>query len=225
MTPAYKETDGWKVAQPSDHLPRGPWWEIFGDPELHALAEEVRAANQNLKIAEARLREARAMVRFNRAALFPDDLGRRSAPAPSASPRNRPFLTPSVGPGQQRRSPPVARHVVRDRPVGPCPADGGGGPPGGPGDRRRSGDRPAQPAGRARDRLLRAAGRRRAAAAPGRDGEGVRGGAAPHDQSLPGRRRPEVRRRPGPDTARYHPGAGRPTSPCSGRSSSTRSRR
>jgi NodT family efflux transporter outer membrane factor (OMF) lipoprotein len=71
MTPGYKETDGWKVAQPGDALPRGRWWEIFGDPDLHALEEQIAGANQNLKIAEARLREARAQVRFNRAALFP----------------------------------------------------------------------------------------------------------------------------------------------------------
>lgn len=70
-TDAYKEIDGWKVAQPSDHLPRGPWWDMFGDPELHALEEQVVTANQDLKVAEARLREARAAVRFNRAALFP----------------------------------------------------------------------------------------------------------------------------------------------------------
>jgi NodT family efflux transporter outer membrane factor (OMF) lipoprotein len=70
-TPAYKETDGWKLAQPSDALPRGQWWKIFGDPELDALEDEVVFANQNLRIADARLREARAMVRFNRAALFP----------------------------------------------------------------------------------------------------------------------------------------------------------
>src|SRR6266550_3038535 len=67
MTPAYKETDGWKAAEPSDHLPRGQWWAIFSDPELHALQDEVATANQNLQIAEARLSEARAMVRFNRA--------------------------------------------------------------------------------------------------------------------------------------------------------------
>jgi NodT family efflux transporter outer membrane factor (OMF) lipoprotein len=70
-TPAFKEADGWKVAQPGDHLPRGRWWEIFGDPELNGLQEELAPANQNLRIAEARLREARAAVRFNRAALFP----------------------------------------------------------------------------------------------------------------------------------------------------------
>src|SRR5881296_4675798 len=71
MTPAYKEAEGWKPANPSDHLPRGQWWTIFGDPDLDALAAEIEPANQNLKVAEARLRQARALVRFNRAALFP----------------------------------------------------------------------------------------------------------------------------------------------------------
>src|SRR3989441_2247063 len=98
MTPAYKEADGWKTAEPSDHLPRGQWWSIFGDPELHALAEEVATANQNLKIAEARLRAARAMVRFNRAALFPTI----SASAGASSVResaNQPFLSPTARTG------------------------------------------------------------------------------------------------------------------------------
>ncbi len=98
MTSIYKEADGWKVAQPGDHLPRGQWWVILGDPELHALEEQVAAANQNLKIAEARLREARALVRFNRAALFPTI----SAGVGISSIRdsaNRPFLTPNVNTG------------------------------------------------------------------------------------------------------------------------------
>ena len=98
MTAAFKETDGWKVAQPSDHLPKGDWWQIFGDPELHALAEEVSAANQNLKIAEARLREARAMVRFNRAALFPTISAGLGASSIRES-NNRPFLSPNVSLG------------------------------------------------------------------------------------------------------------------------------
>ena len=75
LTPAYKETpppgDGWKVAQPNDQLSRGNWWEMFGDPQLNALAEQVAVANQDLKVAEARFREARALIRFNRAAEFP----------------------------------------------------------------------------------------------------------------------------------------------------------
>jgi outer membrane protein TolC len=45
LTPTYKETEGWKAAEPSDHLPRGQWWAILGEPELDALEEQVAAAN------------------------------------------------------------------------------------------------------------------------------------------------------------------------------------
>src|SRR5712692_9196055 len=71
MTPAYKEDEGWKVAQPRDQIPRGKWWEIFGDPQLNALEEQVSEANQNVKVAEARFRQARALIGFARAGLFP----------------------------------------------------------------------------------------------------------------------------------------------------------
>ena len=71
LTPAYKEADGWKAANPSDQVLRGPWWEIFGDAQLNALEEQVPGGNQNLKGLEARFREARAAIRFNRAAEFP----------------------------------------------------------------------------------------------------------------------------------------------------------
>ncbi|MBT9329507.1 efflux transporter outer membrane subunit [Paracidobacterium acidisoli] len=77
--PAYKEpapaswqgTDGWKNAQPQDQSLRGKWWEIFGDPQLNTLEEQVTASNQDLKVAEAHYREARAMVRFSRAGEAP----------------------------------------------------------------------------------------------------------------------------------------------------------
>jgi NodT family efflux transporter outer membrane factor (OMF) lipoprotein len=98
MTPAYKEADGWKAAEPSDNLPRGQWWAILGDPELQALEEQVADANQNLKIAEARLREARAMVRFNRAALFPTISTSFGASSIRDS-ANRPFVPPGLNTG------------------------------------------------------------------------------------------------------------------------------
>ena len=97
MTPAYKETD-WKPAQPADDLPRGEWWEIFGDPDLDALEEQVDVANQNLKIAEARLREARAAVGFNRAALFPT-IRLASASASIRESGNQPFRSPGASTG------------------------------------------------------------------------------------------------------------------------------
>jgi len=64
---SFKETDGWKLAQPSDQIIRGKWWELFNDPQLNALEEQVDPANQTLKVAEANFRAARANIRFNRA--------------------------------------------------------------------------------------------------------------------------------------------------------------
>ena len=85
---AYKEqaptpfqgSDQWQPAQPADQTSRGKWWEIFGDPELNHLEEQIATSNQTLKVAEARLREARAAIRFNRASQFPT-----ISTAPSAS--------------------------------------------------------------------------------------------------------------------------------------------
>ena len=71
MTAGYKEDQGWKLARPLDQIPRGNWWEIFGDPQLNALEEQVSEANQNVKVAEARFRQARALIGFFRAGLFP----------------------------------------------------------------------------------------------------------------------------------------------------------
>jgi NodT family efflux transporter outer membrane factor (OMF) lipoprotein len=72
LTPAdYKETDGWKVAQPKDDALRGKWWEIFNDPELNALEEKVNISNQNIASAAASFFAARAMVKEARSQLFP----------------------------------------------------------------------------------------------------------------------------------------------------------
>jgi NodT family efflux transporter outer membrane factor (OMF) lipoprotein len=68
---SFKESDQWQPAHPGDQAGRGNWWEIFGDPELNTLEEQIAGSNQNLKVAEARLREARAAIRFQRASQFP----------------------------------------------------------------------------------------------------------------------------------------------------------
>jgi NodT family efflux transporter outer membrane factor (OMF) lipoprotein len=68
---SFKETEQWQPAHPGDQANRGNWWEIFGDPELNKLEEQIAGSNQNLKVAEARFREARAAIRFNRGAQFP----------------------------------------------------------------------------------------------------------------------------------------------------------
>ncbi len=72
ITPeAYKELDGWKVAEPGDLTLRGAWWELFGDPTLNELESRVSAANQTLVAAEATYRQATALVREARAGFFP----------------------------------------------------------------------------------------------------------------------------------------------------------
>ena len=72
---AFKETPGWKVAQPRDELSRGAWWEIYNDPKLNALEEQVDINNQNIAVAEAQFRQARALVQIARAAYFPTVTG------------------------------------------------------------------------------------------------------------------------------------------------------
>lgn len=56
---SFKETQGWKQAQPNDAVIRGKWWEIYGDPQLNALEEQVSISNQNVLAAEAQFRQAR----------------------------------------------------------------------------------------------------------------------------------------------------------------------
>jgi NodT family efflux transporter outer membrane factor (OMF) lipoprotein len=68
----FKETPpNWKEATPSDQVLRGKWWEIYHDPQLNALEEKIAVSNQSLKASEAQFRQARALVRYNRADLFP----------------------------------------------------------------------------------------------------------------------------------------------------------
>ncbi len=69
--PAYKEMEGWKKAEPQDHIPRGSWWTIFNDAQLNTLESQVNISNQNLAAAEAQYREALAVVQIARAAYYP----------------------------------------------------------------------------------------------------------------------------------------------------------
>jgi NodT family efflux transporter outer membrane factor (OMF) lipoprotein len=66
-----KKMDGWKVAQPQDSALHGKWWEIFGDPQLNALEEQVSISNQNVASAFYSFMAARAIVREARAQYFP----------------------------------------------------------------------------------------------------------------------------------------------------------
>ncbi len=73
VVPAFKESmpEGWKEATPADATLRGKWWEIYQDPQLNGLEDQISLENQNVLAAEATYREARATVRIARAALYP----------------------------------------------------------------------------------------------------------------------------------------------------------
>jgi multidrug efflux system outer membrane protein len=69
---AYKETGDWIKATPNDEVARGKWWEIYQDPGLDALEDQVTAANQNLQAAVARFDAARADARIAQADYYPN---------------------------------------------------------------------------------------------------------------------------------------------------------
>ena len=45
----FQNTQGWQVASPQDAMLRGNWWEIFKDPQLNALEEQLNINNENIK--------------------------------------------------------------------------------------------------------------------------------------------------------------------------------
>ncbi|MGD0548408.1 MAG: efflux transporter outer membrane subunit, partial [Terracidiphilus sp.] len=67
----FKEADEWTVAQPQDAALRGKWWEIYNEPELNALEEQLNIDNQNIRQAFENFMEARALVREARSQYFP----------------------------------------------------------------------------------------------------------------------------------------------------------
>ena len=85
---SYKELGDWKIAQPRDHLSRGNWWEIYQDTQLTDLERQVSISNQNVRAAEAQLRQARAAVQGARAQYFPTISSAASAQRGNSSTSN-----------------------------------------------------------------------------------------------------------------------------------------
>jgi NodT family efflux transporter outer membrane factor (OMF) lipoprotein len=69
--PAYKETNGWKTAEPADDVIKGKWWEVFNDPQLNALEDKVAISNQTVVGALENFLAARALAKEARSQLFP----------------------------------------------------------------------------------------------------------------------------------------------------------
>ncbi|MGZ4960544.1 MAG: efflux transporter outer membrane subunit, partial [Methylomonas sp.] len=67
----FKELKGWKQAQPRDKGLPGKWWEIFNDPKLNELEEQVAGANQSIAQAEAQYRQAQNLVQSVQSSFLP----------------------------------------------------------------------------------------------------------------------------------------------------------
>ncbi len=74
---AYKSVDttnelgAWKESKPLDTLPKGPWWEVFGDKTLNELEQRASRTNQELRAAVARVEQSRSTARVARSELLP----------------------------------------------------------------------------------------------------------------------------------------------------------
>lgn len=71
ISATFKEAQGWKAASPQDELPKGPWWELYQDPQLNGLVAQVQLNNQNVALYAAQYQQALALVRESSANRFP----------------------------------------------------------------------------------------------------------------------------------------------------------
>jgi len=72
----------WTVGRPAEAQPRGEWWRAFGDDALNALMVDATANNQNLAVAAARVKQARAIAGIAEADRIPQvgvDVGAQRA--------------------------------------------------------------------------------------------------------------------------------------------------
>ena len=75
----YPDAGVLQPASPRDHIPREGWWRMFQDPQLNRLVVQLMDKNPTLAESEARVRQARALVRQDRADYVPVVAGTTSA--------------------------------------------------------------------------------------------------------------------------------------------------
>jgi len=71
QTQAYRDVGPWVTAEPSDHLPRDHWWQLYSDPQLDQLQAKLLANNTDLAAALAHYEQAQAYSAEARSELFP----------------------------------------------------------------------------------------------------------------------------------------------------------
>ena len=146
----FKEAAGFSPAAPADMLDRGEWWTVFNDPVLNDLAGRVQVDNQNVIAAEAAYRQAREVVREQRAGLFPtvDVSGSATLARAAGGSSGGTVTNGSTWLGGQRRQRTLGLPGQPGRKLGARrlgshpPDDRGSRQRPGPGQRRRSGGPP-----------------------------------------------------------------------------------
>ena len=67
----WQVTEPWRESAPKDGVAKGEWWAVFQNDELSALEKQALDANQTIKVAAARLEQARAAAALQIATQFP----------------------------------------------------------------------------------------------------------------------------------------------------------
>ncbi len=99
LTPdMFKETNDWKFARPNDGMIRGKWWEMFNDPHLNQLEEQLNVANQSIAVADANFRAARALIKESRSQYYPTVT---TSPSITVSRQSAAATHSNISPGQR----------------------------------------------------------------------------------------------------------------------------
>jgi multidrug efflux system outer membrane protein len=90
----YKGSGPFTVAHPRDTLPRGPWWEWFGDDLLNKLEQQLTADNSDLAAMAEQYTQARDLAAEARSQLFPQ-VGANGLLSDNKESRHRLFRSPN----------------------------------------------------------------------------------------------------------------------------------
>jgi multidrug efflux system outer membrane protein len=90
VPPQWQPDAPWHEAVPNDAALKGDWWRLFQDDTLNPLVERALAGNQDLRVAAARLDQARAQVTVVKSELYPS-VGLSAAAGRGKTSANRPL--------------------------------------------------------------------------------------------------------------------------------------
>jgi multidrug efflux system outer membrane protein len=95
VPPAWKPDAPWHEAAPNDGALKGDWWRLFQDDTLNPLVESALTGNQDLRVAAARLDQARDQVKVVASDLYPS-ASLSAAAARGKTSANRPLAAYSI---------------------------------------------------------------------------------------------------------------------------------